>query len=151
MIGRTGTAKTFGDSEHLHILDRFFLGGMYSLRGYKYHYVGPNDPWGNTYGGNTYWFGSLEYSIPVIERLRLAAFYDIGMVYLNSFRFSSFPANFGTYNDNVGVGIRLNLPIGPLRLDWGYPIHSRDASGFGPSNRRSSGVFNFGVGYTREF
>lgn len=146
VIGRTGVAETFGDSDHLHVLDRFFLGGMYSLRGYRYHRVGPTDRYGEPYGGNTYWFGSLEYSIPVIERLRLAAFYDIGMVYLNSYQW-----NFGNYNDNVGIGIRLNLPIGPLRLDYGIPLHSTPRGPLTPGNDSSTGRFQFGVGYTREF
>ncbi|MBI3191787.1 MAG: BamA/TamA family outer membrane protein, partial [Pedosphaera parvula] len=48
------------------------------------------------------------------------------------------------FNDNWGVGFRLNLPIGPLRLDYGIPINSD------PGNK-SSGRFQFSVGYTRDF
>ena len=48
------------------------------------------------------------------------------------------------YNDNWGVGIRLNLPIGPLRLDYGIPITHDTRVGGG-------GRFQFGVGYSREF
>jgi outer membrane protein insertion porin family len=41
--------------------------------------------------------------------------------------------------------LRLNIPhLGPLRLDYGVPIHHD------PYND-SSGQFQFGVGYTREF
>jgi outer membrane protein insertion porin family len=50
----------------------------------------------------------------------------------------------GLYNSNWGVGLRLNLPIGPLRLDYGIPIVSDQYN-------RSSGQFQFGVGYTRDF
>ena len=49
------------------------------------------------------------------------------------------------YNDNWGIGLRLNLPIGPLRLDYGIPIHYDDR------HQSGSGRFQFGVGYTREF
>jgi outer membrane protein insertion porin family len=42
------------------------------------------------------------------------------------------------------VGIRLNLPIGPLRLDYGIPITRGPDTG-------SSGRFQFGVGWTRDF
>ena len=47
--------------------------------------------------------------------------------------------------DDVGVGIRLNIPqLGPLRLDYGFPIqYDRNNSG--------SGRFNFDVGFTRDF
>ena len=38
----------------------------------------------------------------------------------------------------------LNLPIGPLRLFYGIPIHHDEFNS-------SSGRFQFGVGYTREF
>ena len=48
------------------------------------------------------------------------------------------------HSDNYGIGLRLNLPIGPLRLDYGIPINHDQYSG-------SSGRFQFGVGYTREF
>ncbi len=144
--------------------ERFYLGGLYSLRGYDYRAVGPRESYTNTIvnapvgtnaptttsvsdtepiGGETYWFASAEYSLPLIERLRFAVFYDIGMVYSDSFSLSS-PSGSKMYNDNVGIGLRLNLPIGPLRLDYGIPI-THDA------NTGGSGKFQFGVGYTREF
>jgi outer membrane protein insertion porin family len=116
---------------------------MYSLRGYDYRDVGPRDEYDEPIGGGTYWFGSAEYSIPIIERLRFAVFYDIGMVYYDAYSFDR-PSDLPFFNDDVGAGIRLNLPIGPLRLDYGIPV-SRDPG------RSSSGKFQFGVGYTREF
>jgi len=74
-------------------------------------------------------------------------FYDIGNVYSKAYSFSTADATGATrptYYDNWGVGIRLNLPIGPLRLDYGIPItHDSFTS--------SSGRFQFGVGYTRDF
>jgi outer membrane protein insertion porin family len=48
------------------------------------------------------------------------------------------------FNDNWGLGLRLNLPIGPIRLDYGIPIHHDQYNS-------SSGQFQFGVGYTRGF
>ena len=106
---------------------------MYSLRGYKLRKVGPVDNTTEPLGGDTYWFGSVEYSIPIIERLRVALFYDIGMVYQDPFSFGTSyhykdsnglpqPGTTSMYNDNYGIGFRLNLPIGPLRLDYGIPI-----------------------------
>jgi len=135
------------------LFDRFYLGGLYSQRGFKFRQVGPKDPVsGEPSGGGTYWFGGAEYSVPIIERVRFAVFYDVGMVYPDAYSFE--PQDFidangvrqttGLYNDNWGFGIRLNLPIGPLRLDYGLPI-SRDTRVSG------SGRFQFGVGYTRDF
>lgn len=143
LMVRTGTAHTLGSTSDVPFYDRYYLGGLYSLRGYRYRDIGPKqfDSLGQLepVGGDSYWFGSAEYSIPVIERVRFAAFYDIGNVYSQPFYW-----NFGNYSDNWGVGLRLNLPIGPLRLDYGIPItHDSTTSG--------SGRFQFGVGYTRDF
>jgi outer membrane protein insertion porin family len=144
LSGRTGIVENYGDSTSVPLFDRWFLGGMYSLRGFDYREVGPKDNLGEPLGGETYWFGSAEYSIPIIDRLRMAFFYDAGMVYASAFSFSHSTFNSGFYNDNIGIGFRLNLPIGPLRLDYGIPITSDPQNG-------SSGKFQFGVGYTRDF
>ena len=59
--------------------------------------------------------------------------------------FQTFTAgNTGAYSDDYGVGLRLDLPIGPLRLDYGIPLHHSSFTG-------SSGKFQFGVGYSRTF
>lgn len=47
----------------------------------------------------------------------------------------------GGLNMDIGVGLRLDLPIGPLRLDYGYPLLGDDF------NKRTFGKFNFNVGY----
>ena len=157
LTARGGVVDSYGNSTRVPLFDRWFLGGLYSLRGYKFHQVGPRDfISGEPLGGDTYWFGGAEYSIPIIERLRFALFYDVGMVYPDPFSLKTQPAKFdaagnplyrgGTrpYNDDYGIGLRLNLPIGPLRLDYGIPLTHDDANG-------SSGKFQFGVGWTRDF
>lgn len=138
-----GTVKEYGDSDNVPLFDRWFLGGINSLRGYRYRDVGPKQD-GEPIGGKTYWLGSLEYSVPIIERLRFAVFYDIGMVYEDAFSFKE-NGDTGFYNDNWGVGVRLNIPhLGPLRLDYGIPIKSDE-------DNESSGRFQFSVGYKRPF
>ncbi len=136
----TGVVDYYDNSTRVPLFDRWFLGGLYDLRGYRYRQVGPRDASGEPIGGSTYWFGSLEYSIPVVERVRFAVFYDVGMVYRDRYHW-----NFNNYNDNYGFGLRINIPqLGPLRLDYGIPIKSDPAN-------RSNGRFQFGVGFTREF
>jgi outer membrane protein insertion porin family len=141
--GRGGIVENYGDTERVPLFDRFFLGGVTSLRGYRYRDVGPHVD-DEPIGGETYWYGSLEYSVPIIERLRFALFYDIGNVYEDAFSFSR-SAGQKFYNDNWGVGVRLNIPrLGPLRLDYGIPItHDESTSG--------SGRFQFSVGYSRDY
>jgi outer membrane protein insertion porin family len=148
--GRTGVASSISGGD-VPFYDRYYLGGMYSLRGYKFRNIGPRETKDITasvpdepIGGDTYWFGSLEYSIPIFEKdggagLRFAMFYDIGSADSGSYSYSS------SYSDDWGVGLRLNIPhLGPLRLDYGIPIsHDQFNS--------SSGQFQFGVGFSRPF
>jgi outer membrane protein insertion porin family len=154
--GQAGVADNYGDTARLPLFDRFFLGGVNSLRGFRYHRVGPRyhkvDPVTGVdtivsdepIGGEMYWFGSLEYSVPIIERLRFALFYDIGNVYETAYSFTLGPGQ-KTYSDDWGIGFRLNIPrLGPLRLDYAFPIsHDPGVSG--------SGKFQFSVGFQREF
>jgi outer membrane protein insertion porin family len=138
LLGRVGTMEPYGDSDRTHIWDRFYLGGAYTLRGYKFRDVGPKDSLGEPMGGDSYWMGSLEYSIPIIERLRFAAFYDIGAVNKRSFDF-----DMSNYHDNWGIGLRINIPqMGPLRLDYGFPIHHDDTVSGKPR-------FQFSIGAER--
>jgi outer membrane protein insertion porin family len=156
ILGRVGFGDTLSDTPDIPFFKRYYLGGLYSLRGYEYRDVGPKQLTGDNewepVGGDTYWFASVEYSIPVIERVRLAAFYDVGMVYPGAFSFQpgapprpqdTAGYNTGTYASDFGFGIRLNLPIGPLRLDYAIPLKHDSTLG-------GSGRFQFGVGYTRE-
>ncbi len=146
---KAGWISPLGNTSRIPIFDRYFLGGMYSLRGYRYEMVGPLDNLGEALGGDTDWFISAEYSIPLLHNsnmIRYAFFYDIGNVYPGSLSFRPAPGDL-PYNDDVGVGLRIVLPIGggtPLRLDYGVPIeHGPTASKYGK--------FQFGVGYSRQF
>jgi outer membrane protein insertion porin family len=145
--GRAGVASSLSPGD-VPFYDRYYLGGLYSLRGFKYRNIAPRQP-GFTgvdepIGGDSYWFGSLEYSLPIIKKtagleLRFALFYDVGDVGAGSYSFT------GNFDDNWGVGFRLDIPhLGPLRLDYGIPIHHDQYNS-------GSGQFQFGVGYTREF
>jgi len=149
--GRVGMEKGISGGD-VPFYDREYLGGLYSLRGFKYRNIAPRDP---TYGsnpnmpnepigGDSYWYGSLNYSLPILDTgsgpsIRFEVFYDVGAVGEGSYSFS------GDFDDNWGAGILLDIPhLGPLRLEYGVPItHDQYNSG--------SGQFQFGVGYQREF
>lgn len=132
-----GVMESFGESDNVPLFDRFFLGGAYNMRGFDYREIGPRDTFlnGEPIGGNTYWQGTVEYVIPLIENLKFAVFYDIGNVYSDAYAFDQF----GEFSDNWGVGFRLQTPLGPLQLDYGMPISDND--GYGRDDAR----FQFGV------
>ena len=116
------------------IYNRLFLGGGNDLRGFDFREVGPKDINGEPIGGQTIARFTVEYTIPVIEKIRVAFFYDTGFNNID-------PYNFGISHlaSDIGFGVRLNLPIGPLRIDYGIPLLKDNNSG--------SGHFNFNVGY----
>ena len=114
-------ADTHGDGDRVPIFDRKALGGAHSLRGFENRDVGPRDPYsGEALGGNTAAFVTLEYTFPMIERVRGAVFYDVGLVNAKSWDFTS------DFYSDAGFGLRLNLPFGPLAVDYGLPLQSPD-------------------------
>jgi outer membrane protein insertion porin family len=144
--GRVGVVSPWDGTAQVPIFERWFMGGLYNLRGYKYQTVSPMDPLGEPLGGDTVLFATAEYSIPIIKMLRVAGFYDFGNVYPDPFSFNPGP-NRGFYSDDVGLGLRIILPIGggtPLRLDYGVPITHDPTVG-------SSGRFQFGFGFQHPF
>ena len=132
------------------IYDRLYLGGSNNLRGFDFRDVGPRDRHGEPLGGGSMARGTVELTFPLIEKARGAVFYDAGFVNADAYDFG---INTITINHNrtgrvesydnvgsdVGIGLRLDLPIGPLRVDYGFPIQT--------DGRSNNGHFNFNVGY----
>ncbi|WP_111892302.1 autotransporter assembly complex protein TamA [Acinetobacter sp. MB5] len=87
---------------------RFFAGGDQSIRGFDYKSLSPTEN-GYKIGGQALAVGSLEYNYQFKEGWRAAIFSDVGNAYDKSF------SNSTAYS--VGVGIRWQSPIGPIRLD----------------------------------
>jgi len=66
--GRIGVIDTYDDAARVPLFERWFLGGPYDMRAFKFGRVGPRDASGaESLGGNTYWFGTAEYSIPILN------------------------------------------------------------------------------------
>jgi outer membrane protein insertion porin family len=130
------SVDVWGSGDRVRIYDRLFLGGANDLRGFNYREVSPRDINGEPLGGQSMASFTIEYTVPVIEKARVAFFYDTGFV-------NAGPWDFSTNNvvSDVGVGVRLDLPIGPLRIDYGFPLQK------GPYKDAGSGKFNFNVGY----
>jgi len=131
---RTHTVAT-QEISNVPIYDRLFLGGANNLRGFDYRDVGPHDRFGEPLGGNSLWRETVELTFPIVAKTRGAIFYDTGFVNGKSWAFG-----FHDIASDIGIGVRLDLPIGPLRLDYGIPLQ-RDSS------TTHGGKFNFSVGY----
>lgn len=117
------------------IFDRLYLGGANNMRGFDFRDVGPKDEDGNPIGGNSLAYGTIELSVPIIPRIRGQIFTDLGFVNPDSYDF-----NADNFNADVGFGVRVELPIGPIRVDYGIPVVHDQYNG-------GTGKFNFNVGY----
>ena len=89
-------------------------------------------------GGNSFSYGSLEYTFKIADPLRFAFFYDGGFLRTDDFKLSPGNGDEG-WHDNWGLGIRIMVMGMPLRLDLGFPLSD-------PSNSGSSTQFHFSGG-----
>ncbi|MBF0331896.1 MAG: outer membrane protein assembly factor BamA [Candidatus Omnitrophica bacterium] len=133
---RAGIVDAYGRSTQVPIFERYFAGGAQSIRGYNERSVGPidtntNDP----IGGESIFVSSVEYTIPLIEVIKLAAFFDIGNVWAKSTDLGK-----GNLFPGYGLGFRVKTPIGPMNLDYGIPLKKEPGE-----DTRSTGKFYFSV------
>jgi len=132
---RMGFMDTYGDSDTVPIFERFFAGGARTIRGYDERKVGPIDPvTEDPLGGESLLVGNVEYTIPVIDFVKLAAFFDTGNVWARLDEFGS-----GNFKSGAGLGLRVKTPIGPINLDYGYPLNEE------PGEEERSGKFYFSM------
>lgn len=119
---RLGASQDFGDSDTVPVFDRFYAGGLGTVRGYNYRRVGPIEA-GDAVGGQTLALTSLEYTFPIpyIDIIKGAVFVDVGEVNEDSYRL-----DFGDFAISVGPGIKIKTPIGPLAFYYGLPIANKD-------------------------
>ncbi len=108
----------FGDSPGVPIYERFYAGGANTIRGYRERKVGPRDPTSNVpIGGEAILIFNAEYTLPIVKNLKGAVFYDVGNVWSKVSDFAS-----GNFKSGAGLGVRIKTPIGPIKLDYGFPL-----------------------------
>lgn len=115
--------------------EKFYLGGIDSIRGFKYAEISPRDPVTNDrIGGDKFQFFNFEFRYPLYKKVGLTGlvFVDTGNVY------GSGESYLSSMRTSVGTGIRWYSPMGPLRVEWGYNLNPK------PWERRSNWEFSVG-------
>jgi len=103
------------------LFERFFLGGPYSIRGFRSRELSPTDPnTGEAIGGNKELVGNLEYLFPLVGDIGFKGvlFFDAG----NAWAQGSWPFKDQGLWASYGAGIRWYSPMGPLRFEWGWNL-----------------------------
>ncbi len=120
LIGRFTLGGTAVDSiNDLPPSLRFYAGGDQSVRGYDYKSIGPIDSSGTVVGGRYLMVGSMEVERKIDEMWSVAAFYDTGQA-MDSMNVD--------LKKSVGVGGRITLPFGQIRLDVAAPLMEEEFS-----------------------
>ena len=132
---RLGIEEPFSDTDKVPLYSRFFAGGASTIRGYHERKIGPIDPvTHDPIGGEALFVGNIEYTYPLNSILKLATFFDTGNVWEKASDLLS-----GGIKSSVGVGIRVKTPLGPLSLDYGWPLDVE------PGETSKTGRFHFNV------
>jgi outer membrane protein insertion porin family len=129
--GRGGVLVPSGNDLPIDL--RYFLGGARSVRSYTERELGPHSRTGYPIGGQAYWVTNAEYTHKVAGAMKLVGFVDAGAL-------SSSWDNLGSSDLDVaaGLGIRFDLPVGPVRLEYGHNL-TQDPG-------EPSGAWHFAIG-----
>jgi outer membrane protein assembly factor BamA len=140
VIARTvqfGYVQRFGGLSQVPLAERFFSGGSSSNRAFPDNQAGPRDlETGFPLGGNALLFHSTELRFPLIgDNLGGVLFHDIGNVFADvrdiNLRFKQRDRqDFDYAVQSIGVGVRYNTPVGPIRVDFGLSPNSPRFFGF---------------------
>ena len=129
-----GTSTLGQDTSILPVIERFYLGGRNTVRGYAHNSLGPLGVNGIPIGGNFFILANLEFRVNITGGWRTVVFSDCGNVWLDKADVTT-----GDLRCTVGTGIRYTTPVGPIRLDYGYKLD--------PLPTESEGELHFSIGH----
>jgi len=131
ITGRVGL--NFNSNQSDYPIDlRFFLGGSDSVRSFPEREMGPSVN-GDPVGGEAYWIASVEYNHKIKGPVYMNIFTDAGSLARDTGEFQTADVNYA-----AGLGFWLNLPIGPVRAEYGYNLNRRKGE--------PAGTFHFTIG-----
>ncbi len=125
--GRAGYVEE-NSSGKLPDYERFYLGGMNSLRGFDWRDISVYDENGDEIGGTKFVQMNLEYLIPLVKEAGVVGvlFFDAGNVYDDDE-----DLDLGVTRESAGFGFRWYSPMGPIRIENGYILDPREGEDSG--------------------
>jgi outer membrane protein assembly factor BamA len=130
---KLGFADPLGKSKEIPLFERFYAGGISSVRGYDRHRLGPISATNDPIGGRSLIEGSLEVRHQFTEKIGGTLFLDFGRISLRSF---VFPVD--TLKFSSGFGVLYPTPVGPVLLALGFP--------FDPPRKDQAWQIHFSIG-----
>jgi outer membrane protein insertion porin family len=122
---RGGVAFSLEDTKELPLIERYFLGGRTTVRGFEQDTLGPKGKDGFPTGGNVFSLINAEFRYSLPKGFGLVAFVDGGNVW----------ETFTDINQDLrytaGAGIRYRTPVGPIRIDYGHKIGKKEGESAG--------------------
>ncbi|UCE72334.1 MAG: outer membrane protein assembly factor BamA [Nitrospiraceae bacterium] len=113
---RGGAAYSFDDTKELPLVERFFLGGRTTVRGFENDSLGPKGANNSPTGGNLFVLGNSELRMDIGRGFGVVAFLDSGNVW-------KLIEDVGTkLRYTAGAGLRYKTPVGPVRIDYGHKL-----------------------------
>jgi outer membrane protein insertion porin family len=134
LSARSGIAQGFGSTRDLPLVERYFLGGRTTVRGYDQDTLGPKGSDNTPTGGNAFLMANAELRLDVWKGFGLVTFLDGGNVWQRMNDFSLTDIKYA-----VGIGLRYSTPVGPLRVDYGYKLN--------PERGESRDAIHFSIGH----
>jgi len=131
---KTGAAQGFDKTRELPLVERFFLGGRTTVRGYEQDTLGPKGVDGSPTGGNAFVLTNLELRTSLSKSFGVVTFVDGGNVWrkTNDIQISEMKYT-------AGMGLRYNTPVGPVRVDYGRKLNRQKGE--------SRGEIHFTIGH----
>ena len=118
-----GGISSADDDGFIPVEDRFYAGGSNSVRGWDRSELGPKRESGTPLGGKSILEGNFEVRYPLFWKLNGVVFMDTGNVWTGSYVYHLDELAYAT-----GAGLRIDTPIGPIRLDLGFPVWNEKTS-----------------------
>ena len=130
---RGGWLRAYEHGEKPPLIERFFLGGRTTVRGFKEDSIGPQGGYGNPLGGNFVVNVNTELRFPLYGNLGGVGFVDGGGNYLTAQSIS-----IDDFRRSAGLGLRYVTPAGAISLEYGFKLDRRADE--------SVGQFHFSIG-----